>query len=303
MKALIFGSTGFIGKHLTARLLKEGYKVIGISSRKHREDKEKESYRHITLDITDISQFKKLPRDYINMFILSAYVPPSPTSPPKKGVPEDLLRCFKVNMLGLRNILEYARDIHANFIVYSSSASVYGASKDLPLFEDTSVPNPTSFYSISKLAGEHILKHYESIYEIPAAILRYSSVFGPGMTQDTVLPFFLEKALNNNDITIFGEGEKSRDYVFVDDVVASNIRALSAKRSGIFNIGSGVETSMQQLAEKIIKITNSRSCIVRSFLKEETSRMYLDISKARKEIDYEPMFSLEAGLRQCIIQP
>lgn len=297
MKVMVFGATGFIGKHLSERLLREGHEVLGVSSHEIFEEfGTKKNYKHIVLDIADVALFRKLPRDYKTVFILSAYIP-------SKLESRDLNKLFEVNVFGLYNILEFTKEIQAHRIIYSSSASVYGNSMDSSLSEDTSIPQPTSFYGMSKLTGEHIVQYYEMLTGIQSIIFRYSSVYGFGMAGDTVLPCFMQKALKNEDILISNQAAKSRDYVFVDDVVSANVLVLSSQARGIFNIGSGTETTMRQLAQTIIDVTGSRSCIVDSFFPEKPPlRMPLDISKARRGIHYKPLFPLRPGLQKYMRQ-
>jgi UDP-glucose 4-epimerase len=272
MKCLVFGSSGFIGQHLVQRLVQEGHDVVRISSAQ--------------VDITKREQFSILPRDIDIVFNVTAFIA-------KENTSENAEKCFRVNALGVFNILRFVEDANIPKLVHSSSGSVYGLPNSFPLKEIDPL-FPMSVYGISKVTGEHYCHLFN---KVNTTILRYSSVYGVGCARHTVLPLLLNKAKNNEQITLYGLGERTQDFVHVEDVVSANLLAMQAKQSDIFNISSGVETTMKSLAETIIAITKSKSTITYKKEIKDDSRFVFDISKAKKVLGYHPQVSLQAGLQ------
>lgn len=215
---------------------------------------------------------------------------------PSKDSQQDFEKCIKVNVMGTLNLLEFAFKKNVTSFVYSSSASVYGSWGKLPVDESTP-PQPKSFYGISKLMSEILCKKYSEDFGLNCACLRYSSVYGHIQRKDSVLPIFINQAIKNKKMTIHGRGARSQDFVYVKDVVRANVLAAQKNACGIFDIGSNQETTMTQLAKMIKKIFKSKSKIVFDTSIEEGPRFYLDISKAQKELSFSPRYSLEDGLK------
>lgn len=293
MKALVFGSTGFIGGHLVKRLIEEGWNVTGASRNPSKNIIGKSKYKHFILDVTKKRDFKNIAEKFDCVFSTFAYIP-------KTGDSEEISRCLIANIIGIQNILDYVSDQKVNFFIHSSSASVYGSPKKIPVKEDDCLL-PDNVYGVSKLTGEKLCDMYSRLHKLNIAILRYPSVYGKLCKQNTVLPIFVKRAMKNYDIVIDGDGARSQDFVYIDDVVSANILAAKKKKTGIFNIGSGQSITMVELAQKIIKITKSKSKIVFDKNKQENNfHMLLDTSLAKKELEYVPHFDLETGLANYI---
>jgi UDP-glucose 4-epimerase len=215
---------------------------------------------------------------------------------------QDPIGTSRVGIEGTLNVLVAARDAGVKKVVYASSAAVYGDSPQLPKKEDM-CPQPQSPYAVSKVAGEHFCRTFQELYGLETVALRYFNVFGPGQDPTSeysgVISKFISAMANGLQPTIYGDGEQTRDFVYVKDVVRANIQASQSGR-GVYNIASGKRTSLNQLLAIIGEIfgrdprpkyERARSGDIRDSL--------ADISHAL-EIGYMPEYSLESGLEETI---
>lgn len=220
----------------------------------------------------------------------------------KISVPESIIEpdlYYKINVQGTRQILRAAEKVNSK-IVFSSSAAVYGESN--VAVNETSNLNPKSPYAQNKLDGEDILKNSS----VPHIALRYFNVYGPGQSSQYagVITFFIQNALGGKDLVIYGDGNQIRDFVFVEDVVRANISAMNYKNNSfeVFNIGSGIKTSIRTLAETIINLTKSSSKIVHASPRPgDIVYSQADVYKAEKMLGWKAEVSLEKGLEQTIL--
>ena len=294
MRVLVFGASGFIGRYLVQRLLNEGSEVVGVSRTNLKGFSKNKKYVPVSVDIIKREDFKKIPQlAYDAAFNISAYIPG------KSDSADSNQECLEVNITGVLNILDYVFRSNIKHYIHSSSASVYGLPKKI-LVKETAMTAPNSIYGFSKLAGEELCSLYRKMHGLQVVVLRYSSVYGTLCKADTVLPLFVDKARRNEDITLLGEGERSQDFVYVDDVIEANVRALRYGKSGVFNIGSGEETSMKKLARIIIRVSNSKSNILFDKSRRENFRMMLNIDRAKRELAYWPRFDLRIGVEKYI---
>jgi len=216
---------------------------------------------------------------------------------------------FATNAIGTFNILESARRLkNIKKIVYTSSSSVYGNTSHLPITENDSLYalNP---YAASKLTGEAYCNAYFETYMVPVSLVRYTNVFGPYSNPQNpysgVISKFIYSALNNQPITIHGDGEQTRDFTYVDDTIEATISvAISDKSIGeIYNVGTGVETSINNLAKIILEILNNSKSEIRHIDKRDIDnirRRVLDIEKIRKSLRWTPKVTLKDGLVKTI---
>jgi UDP-glucose 4-epimerase len=262
-KYVITGGAGFIGSHIAEHLSNQGHQVTILDSLRtgfeHNLDGLNVDF--VKGDIRDENLVNELVNGASGIFHLAALV----------SVPESLLKikeCIEINTIGTINILEAAKKNADCKVVLSTSAANYGNNPVLPKVE-TMFPEPMTPYAITKLDGEYYLKMYLDQYQVPTASLRYFNVFGPRQNPESAyaaaVPIFINKALQNQPITIYGDGLQTRDFIYVKDVVKANILA-SQKGNETYNVALGHSTSVLELAEKIIKITNSKSQI--KFLEE-----------------------------------
>lgn len=205
------------------------------------------------------------------------------------------------NIVMANYLFEACKHWKPSFLAYASTISVYPIGK-IDCLTEAIEPKPTSPYAIAKLAGEHYCQIANN-YCDRIALLRLSSVYGPGKKSDfkTVLDIFMDGVLLGKPPTIFGSGERTQDFVYLTDAARAFIAATKAKSSGVFNIGSGVCTSMYELAEIIIDVigTSSMSPIFDSRLQEGPS-VNLDITRAKELLGYNPEVSLKEGIKRLI---
>lgn len=301
-KAVVTGGAGFIGSHLAEELAGRGYQVIILDDLSTGKEEniapllEKGSASFVQGSVTDLPWLQKLFQGVDLVFHLAAMA----------SVPQSLAdpaACHEINLTGTLNVLLAARDGGAKKVVYASSCAVYGDRQTLPLSEDMP-PHPQSPYAVTKLAGEYYCQAFQEVYGLPAVCLRYFNVYGPGQDPDSpyaaVIPRFISRAAEVEPLTIYGDGEQTRDFIFVKDAVAAAILATESQAGGIFNIGSGNGTSLNRLAELIIRLSGSDTGIVHQEPRAgDVKHSLADISKAEK-LGYNPASSLEEGLRAII---
>ncbi|PIT88934.1 MAG: hypothetical protein COU27_02995 [Candidatus Levybacteria bacterium CG10_big_fil_rev_8_21_14_0_10_36_7] len=289
MNALVFGPNGLIGAHLVERLLKEGHKVTG-ASRNQKKLFSSSKYNHISIDISKKEEFKKLKGDYDIIFNLAAHIATGYST-------DEAEDCLLINALGTLHILEFTVEKKIERLIHSSSVTVYGKPKRRIAYEK-SPTNPIIVYGVSKLTSEMYCNMYSELHGLKITILRCSPVYGLGMSQETALPIFIEKARKNEEIALYGDGMRNQDYVYVDDVVEANMLAAEKKVTGVFNIGSGTKTTMKYLAETIVDVFDSSSKIFYDPNRAQEFSIGIDIAKARKTLGYEPKYDIKSGLQQ-----
>ncbi len=297
-KYVITGGAGFIGSHIAEHLSKEGHQVTILDSLRT-------GFEHnlnglnvdfVKGDIRDENLVNELVSGASGIFHLAALV----------SVPESLLKikeCIEINTIGTINILEAAKNNTDCKVVLSTSAANYGNNPVLPKVE-TMFPEPMTPYAITKLDGEYYLKMYLDQYQVPTASLRYFNVFGPRQNPESAyaaaVPIFINKALQNEPITIYGDGLQTRDFIYVKDVVKANILA-SQKGNETYNVALGHSTSVLELAEKIIKITNSKSQI--KFLEERPGDIKHSKANPSKfnQLGFKPEYTIDKALEETIL--
>jgi UDP-glucose 4-epimerase len=212
---------------------------------------------------------------------------------------------FEVNIGGTLNVLLAARESRGARIVYTSSASIYGNPRYLPVNEDEP-PSLVSPYAVSKFSGESYCQAFYESYGVPSTVVRYSNVFGPG--QDPSNPYcgvvakFFQAVLTGEPLAIHGDGQQTRDFTFIEDAVeATLVAALSPRAVGeVFNVGTGFETSVSALAETIMQVLNQRVEIRHIDRRDidNIRRRVLNIEKIRRMLHWVPRFTLREGLER-----
>ena len=252
--------------------------------------------RFIQGSITDLSLLQKAfdRADYVFHQAALASVPMSIQDP---------LRTNEVNILGTLNVLVAARDRHVKKVVFASSCAIYGDTPTLPARESMPL-NPLSPYAVTKATGEQYCSVFSQIFGLATACLRYFNVYGPRQDPSSeyaaVVPKFITAALAGKPLTIFGDGQQTRDFVFVKDVVSANISAAQTDITGAFNIGSGRQTSVIELANLVLRLTGRDVAPLYHPPKPgEIRHSFADISRAR-EFGYSPKHNLEEGIRKTI---
>lgn len=305
MRALVTGAAGFIGSHLTERLLEQGVEVIAIDSftsaypRWMKELNLGSSLGHprcsfiegdlAELDVSPILQEV----DWVFHQAAQAGVRTS-WGPAFEGY-------IRNNVLATQRLLEAARGSSVRKLIYASSSSVYGDADTLPTPE-TALPRPLSPYGVTKLTGEHLCLLYRRQFQVPVVILRYFTAYGPRQRPDMAFRIFIESLLMGQTIDIYGDGEVSRDFTYVDDVIAANLLAAERGRAGrVYNIGGGAEVTLTEVIRKLGTLMRQE---IRASYQRSTAgdarHTAADIALARKELGYRPKVSLAEGLIQQI---
>ena len=301
-RVIVTGGAGFIGSHLAETLVGHGYQVIildDLSTGKMENIEEllrKGNVEFIQGSITDLTLLQKLFQGVEYVFHQAALV----------RVPhsiDDPLTTNEVNITGTLNVLMAARDNRVKKVIYAGSSSVYGNSPTLPQREDMP-PNPLSPYAVTKLTGESYCNIFCRTYGLPSVCLRYFNVYGlrqdPHSRYATVIPAFIGRISQNLPPIIFGDGEQSRDFSFIEDVVRANILAAESNAEGVFNIGSAKSTTINQVAKIITNLMGKNLKPVHEQPRPGDPRHTLaDVSKA-KSFGYEPKYTLKDGLTRII---
>jgi len=297
MKIAITGGAGFVGSHIAEELSKEKDNEVVILddlSAGKTENIKSLDVKFVKGSVTDLDLLEKVFKNCGCVFHQAAICSVSESI-------KDPIASNNVNVNGTLNVLLAAKECGVEKVVCASSSSVYGDTSELPKREDM-LPTPLSPYAATKLVGEHYCKVFNEIYGLKTVSLRYFNVYGP--RQDpvseyaAVIPRFIACVRNNQSLVIHRDGTQTRDFVFVKDVVKANILAMKSNATGVFNIGSGRETSINELAKLITdSLCKNLKVVYEEARKGDVKRSLADISKAKDKLGYEPTYRLEEGLK------
>ncbi|NKB24130.1 MAG: NAD-dependent epimerase/dehydratase family protein [Kiritimatiellae bacterium] len=304
MHYLVTGGAGFIGSNIVHTLVDQGRSVrvfdnFSTGRRENLAQIEKD-IEIIEGDLCDVPSLKKAIKGVRYILHLGA-LPSVPRSI------KDPLSTHEVNVTGTLNLLIEARKENVERLVFSSSSSVYGDTATLPKHEDL-VPNPLSSYALSKLAGEHYCRIFHELHGLDTFSLRYFNVFGPRQdplpTYAAVIPKFISALSHNKSPIIYGDGNQSRDFTFVKDVVAANLCCCTASKDAagkVYNVGRGNRTTVLELAGSIASILDRDIEPIHEASKEGDVRdSQADSSRAQKLLKWNPEIDLEDGLRHTV---
>ena len=304
-RILVTGGAGFIGSNLTEALLQQGHRVRildNFSSGKRENlvfDKEYPSLEIVEGDIRDLTLCQRSMKEVEYVFHQAALA-----SVPQSV--EDPLTANAVNVEGTLNVLLAARDRGVKRLIYASSCAIYGDDPSLPKREDM-VPVPLSPYALQKYIGERYGRLFYQLYGLEHISLRYFNVFGPKQDPSSiysaVIPRFIDALVHHQSPVVYGDGEQSRDFVYVDNVVQANLLAMSAKHlyGEVINIGSGNKTSLNRLLEILKDILGSNvTPIYQESRKGDIKESLADIHKGKKVLTYESRIGMEAGLKLTV---
>ncbi len=292
---LVTGGAGFIGSTLAKRLLQEGHDVVVLDNLSTgKRERVPEGAEFVPADFTDLEAIKPHFQNVDGVFHVGALprVPLSIEQPVETTVN---------NVIGTLNVLVAARDAGVKRVVYSASSSAYGATEDLPNHPDAH-PKPLNPYGLQKLIGEQFCKQFSMHYGLETVCLRYFNVYGPNMADEgayvTVISIFKRQALEGEPLTIAGDGEQTRDFTHVLDVVDANIRAMTSPNVGhgeILNIGAGSQHSINKIADMF-----GGSVTYIDARKGESRHTRADISRTKELLGWEPSIAFEDGLRALL---
>ena len=301
-KVVVTGGAGFIGSHLAEELVARGYRVTildDLSTGKLGNINgllKEGNVDFVQGSITDPALLQKLFQSAEYVFHQAAL-----TQIPSSI--EDPVTTNEVNLVGTLKVLIAARENKVKKVIYASSSSVYGNTPTIPQTEDMP-PDPLSPYALTKLAGEYYCHIFHQMYGLPTVSLRYFNIYG--LRQDalslyaSVIPVFLDRISQSLPPVIFGDGNQSRDFTFVKDVVRANVLAAENNIYGTYNIGSGHNITINQLVQTILQLMQKNLASVYNEARPgETRHSLADITKA-KSFGYEPGWTLEEGLTEII---
>lgn len=288
MKILLTGSQGLIGRSLSMFLKEKGAEVIPYDP--------KENPRN---NILDFDNLKKEAAEADGIIHLAALTQP-------KTAYEKPRDCVNINIVGTANILEVARNSEKRpWVIFISSREVFGEGAALPIREDTP-RNPATIYGLTKFIGEDFCKNYSEGYGLKTRILRLTSVYGENDFQDRVIPKFVSLATKGDPLVIYGTGEETFDFTYVEDIVEGIWQTISEtersqKTHDDFILSFGSPVSLKDLAETIIKETGSSSQI--KYEKKphfSTTKCYADHSKAKDVLGFQPKTDIRQGIKLII---
>jgi len=286
MNVLVTGATGFIGSHLCKELIQKGHQVFALS-RSGRTDNVAPllpypEFHLQTGDVRDNDMMHNIVKHHRikAVFHLAARLP-------RDSDFDNPFLCFDTNARGTLSVLNAAYLNNVDKLVYASTMSVYAEPPQYLPVDESHPAQPSTIYSSAKLTGEFYCNLYSRA--VHTVVLRYSGAYGQGERESNAIPTFINQALNDRPLTIDGDGTQTSDFVHIDDVVQGTILAWESNKAGVYNIGSGEETSVGELAQLFIKLTNSRSEVVPAKRDAERPfRFFLDITRAKKDLGYSP---------------
>ena len=305
---LVTGGAGFIGSHVCEYLLKDGHQVVcldnfnnfydpGIKERNISSIINSSGFSLVKADIRNSDELAKVfEKSKPEMVIHLAAMPgvrPSVENP---------FIFFDVNVMGTLTVLETMRRFGVNKLIFASSSSVYGNNSKIPFSESDPVDNQISPYASSKRACELLCFTYHSLYKFDVFCLRFFTVYGPRQRPDLAIHKFTNKILENKPIQIFGDGNTSRDYTYIADVIEGINNSISRlKGFNIYNIGESEIISLSRMIETIENALGKKA--IKEFLPPlpgDVERTFADISKARNELGYNPAFDFKEGIEEFI---
>jgi len=308
MRYLVTGGAGFIGSHLVERLLENGYDILCLDNfndyydPRTKEKNIKKSLGHknfqlIRADILDEKLLKKLfeQNQFDGIIHLAA----------RAGVRSSLLQpkfYHEVNIRGTLNLLELAKEHNIKKFIMASSSSVYGNNKKVPFSETDAVDKPISPYAATKKACELIAYTYASLYKISITCLRFFTVFGPRQRPDMAIYKFTNLIVGGQEISVFGNGKMKRDFTYFSDIIDGIVRSIERCNGyNIYNLGESNVIELMDLVGLIEKYLGKKAKI--KWLPAQPGDVkitYADITKAKRELDYDPQVNVEDGIKKFV---
>ena len=298
MRVLITGGAGFIGSHLAMTLQKRAAVRIFDNLRTgDRRRLEGHNVDFVQASVLDTAALRSAMSGAVVVFHLAAMVGVKESMDNPRG-------CIETNVIGTFNVLEAAADAGVRKLVFASSAAIYGYNPPVPTSETVS-PSPKSPYAMSKLDGEYFCEMFLREERLKTAALRFFNVFGPG--QDPASPYaaavptFLRHATCGEEVTIFGDGEQTREFVYVDDIVSSLLFvAENNDLTGAYNCGYGQQTTINEIAHRILELTRSESRLIHLPARPGDVRHSCASTEKLRASGWRAVSGLEEGLRETI---
>ncbi len=303
-RTLVTGGAGFIGSHLVDSLLQRGEQVSVIDNFNNfydpeikrsniREHLQHDNYALVEGDIRDnqkiIDTFKAGKFDRVIHLAAMAGV--------RRSIEQPALY-NEVNLIGTLNLLEACREYSVNDFIFASSSSVYGNNEKLPFSESDPVDNPISPYAATKKSGELMAYTFHSLYGMKMACLRFFTVYGPRQRPEMAIHLFADAIYHGREINMFGDGESSRDYTFIGDIITGILGCTTSEYDyQIINLGRSDTIKLRELISKLEQRIGRQAMIVQKENQPgDVNHTYADISKAKRMIGYDPVVSIDEGL-------
>lgn len=297
MKILVTGGAGFIGSHVSRLLLEDGYQVVVLDNLKtgHKTAVPKGA-KLVVGDISDPQKTKLALKDVDAVIHMAGLI----VVPESVKYPE---KYFQNNVLGAVSLLESMKDIGVKKIIFSSSACVYGAAKNLPITEDTPLA-PDNPYGATKASVEAFIQSYHAIYGFDAMILRYFNPYGPGELHNPethAIPNFVKATLAKKPIPLYWKGEQIRDFIYIEDLAHAHIDVLKLSGFNIFNLGTETGIKVKDVVEEIFKIVGYKVPINDLGKRPgDVHASYASSKKLQKAVGWKAKVDLSSGLRRTI---
>ena len=301
MNCIVTGAAGFIGSHLSRRLLQEGFSVIGIDS--YSDYYPRWIKEQNILPLLKEKNFKIIAGD-INSLDLSSILGDSDVVyhlAAQAGVRASWGKSFSIytrdNIEATQRLLEAAKDLPIKKFIFASSSSVYGYSPELPMSE-TSLLFPYSPYGVTKLAAENLCFLYHKNYNVPTVSLRFFTVYGPGQRPDMAFHKFLKCVIDDKPLPVFGDGNQTRDFTYVDDIIDANIACIDQGKPGEkYNIGGGNRNKLVDLFPILEDICKKKIPLQwEKIQKGDVPHTLASIEKAQRDLGYKPNMDIREGL-------
>lgn len=298
MKVLVTGGAGFIGSHTVDKLIAQGAKVVVVDNLSTgKEENLNPAAEFVKLDIS-VEQLNQVFASYAPEYVihLAAQVSVARST-------DDPVLDSKTNIVGSVNVLENCRSFGVKKIVYASSAAVYGNPDEVVISETTPV-DPSSFYGVSKLTPENYFKVFNNLYGLGYTILRYANIYGPrqdALGEGGVISIFATRILAGQSPTVFGDGEQTRDFVYVGDVADANVKALTGGGQMVLNVGTGSRISINELFAMMKEIAGAGlSPQYAEARPGDVRHSCLDNVRIIENLNWQPQVSLKEGLANTL---
>ncbi|HSB56549.1 MAG TPA: NAD-dependent epimerase/dehydratase family protein [Nitrosopumilaceae archaeon] len=302
VKYLVTGGYGFVGSHLVEELVNNGHNVTVLDNLSNGKINNLKHVKNITSYIANVEQIQKthFTDNFDGIFHLA--------TAPRSSSLNDPMRDIETNCKGMIAILELAK-FHNSKVVFTSNSGIYGSTEDGSAMTENSINNPTTPYDANKLVSEYYCKIYHKIHGVRSTVVRFATVYGERQVVNENLNWrplvatFVKNMLNNEEIIINGDGEQTRDLIYVKDAVQGVIKAMenSINDAGVFLLSTNTETSVNQVLHIVEDIVGKKARIKYSEpLKGDIRRMRYDYSKAKSNLGFEPKFSTYDGIRKLV---
>jgi UDP-glucose 4-epimerase len=306
LRCLVTGAAGFVGSHLSERLIRDRHDVVGIDSfsdyySRSQKDanlfglRKASGFSFAELDLAESTGLRKVVENVDVVFHLAG----QPGVRASWG--DGFAGYIKANIVATQRLLEVVKDSRPTKFVYASSSSIYGDAEAFPTPESV-LPRPVSPYGMTKLAGEHLCFLYGRNFNFPVVAVRYFTVYGPRQRPDMAFSRFIKGLLEGTPVAVYGDGEQTRDFTFIDDAVEGTLQAALHKHDGeTFNLGGGSRVTVNQVLALLESIIERPATIVRKPSEAGDARhTCADTRKAQQYLGYQPRTDLEAGLQQQV---